>query len=357
MKRLIALIICVLTLSTTAYGQLVFEKASHDFGKIRETDGPVSCTFRGRNDGSKPVVLLDVVTTCGCTVPQFSRKPLLPGEQTEITVTYDPANRPGHFRRELEVYSSGRKKIATLEIRGSVTPREKRIDELYPVDAGGGLRLQSTLCALTYLRVGLRTQSAVGYVNASERSITVALRRTEPSGIITVTMPRTIAPGERGTIDIVGLNPREAPRYGTVKEAVAFDVDGHESDVRLLIHGYAVDNPTDSRGKEHPAVQISENFLKFGVVKHRAPVQRRTLTLESTGDADLVIRAVESDNEAVRLVLDAGQRIRAGERLEAEVLLDPRLPDFGTLSTYVTVITNDLERPMRRIRITAIIEN
>ncbi|MFR7602383.1 MAG: DUF1573 domain-containing protein [Alistipes shahii] len=99
-------------------------------------------------------MILDVVTTCGCTVPDFSKKPILPGEKTQITVTYDPANRPGSFTKELWVYSSEKRKIATLTVHGSVTPRQKTVEELYPVDAGGGLRLASTLNAFSYIYPG-----------------------------------------------------------------------------------------------------------------------------------------------------------------------------------------------------------
>ena len=76
--------------------------------------------------GDSPLVILDVVTTCGCTVPDFSKKPILPGEKTQITVTYDPANRPGSFTKELWVYSSEKRKIATLTRAGSVIPAENR---------------------------------------------------------------------------------------------------------------------------------------------------------------------------------------------------------------------------------------
>ena len=147
-RQFITLIILMLC-GLTARGQQVlsFENPTRDFGTIREADGPVSHTFTGVNRSDKPLVILDVVTSCGCTVPRFSKQPILPGGKTEITVTYDPANRPGIFNKDLTVYSSERKKIATLTVQGSVTPRPKSLEELYPIDAGGGLRLTTTLNA------------------------------------------------------------------------------------------------------------------------------------------------------------------------------------------------------------------
>ena len=86
-------------LSCLAQSGLVFDRPAWDFGTIRETDGPVTHRFVCRNEGEHPEVILQVTTTCGCTTPRYTRKPILPGEEAEITVTYDPANRPGNFSR------------------------------------------------------------------------------------------------------------------------------------------------------------------------------------------------------------------------------------------------------------------
>ena len=90
-KRVISLILLALcALTAPAQERLTFQPAEWDFGTIRESDGRVSHTFTGVNRSDTPLVILDVVTTCGCTVPDFSKKPILPGEKTQVTVTYDP---------------------------------------------------------------------------------------------------------------------------------------------------------------------------------------------------------------------------------------------------------------------------
>ena len=176
-KRTILLIIAAFAaLSAAAQARLVFEPDTWDFGTIRESDGRVSHTFTGVNRGDKPLVILDVVTSCGCTAPEFSRRPVAPGGTTQITVTYDPTNRPGTFTKELWIYSDERKKVASITVQGNVTPREKSLEELYPVDAGGGLRLAATLSAFSYIYQGRQTQGAIGYANASDRTIRLSLR-------------------------------------------------------------------------------------------------------------------------------------------------------------------------------------
>ena len=355
-RRHISLIILALcALTAPAHAQLIFTPDSWDFGTISETDGRVSHTFTGENRSDKPVVILDVVTTCGCTVPEFTKRPIRPGEKTTIKVTFDPTNRPGAFTKELGVYSSERRNIATLTVRGSVTPRTKTTEELYPVDAGGGLRLASTLCTFSYIREGQQVQSAIGCINTSNRPVRLELHPKESSGLLAADYPRELAPGQTAEINLMYLNPEGAPRYGSLRDALEVRADGRGNGTLIVAHGIGIDkSPADAR--RTPKVQITENIIKFGPVKHNAPQQQRTFTLPNTGDGELIVRAVETGGK-VATTLTPGQRIPAGSSFAAKATLDPGRQEYGVVTDFVTIITNDPTRPMRRLRATAIVED
>lgn len=355
-KGLIILTACILcALKAFPQKNLVFEPSTWDFGTIAEADGRVSHTFTGINRGDKPLVILDVVTSCGCTAPKFSRQPILPGGKTEITVTYDPTNRPGIFTKDLSVYSSERKRIATLTVLGNVTPRPKSLEELYPVDAGGGLRLTTTLNAFAYLQAGTAKQAAIGCVNDSRRTIRLELRPTVTSGLLRLEYPRQIAPGERASINVSYLNPADNPRYGTVRDALDVYIDGRTNGTVLVTHGIGVDALPEIGEKARPQCEYSENILKFGSVKHAESLRRLPLTISNTGTGELIVRAVEGEGH-VATTLSPGLRLAPGESFRAEVMLDPGAQDYGVMSEHLVVVTNDPVRPMRRIRVTAIIE-
>ena len=347
----------LLLLTVGVQAQLVFEPSSHDFGTVREVDGPVSHTFTGVNRGDEPVVLLDVVTSCGCTVPEFSRKPVLPGAATRVTVTYDPANRPGMFSKELGVYSSDRRKIATLTVSGKVEPRPKSIEERYPVDAGGGVRLSTTLNAFSYIALGREVHAAVEFVNTSDKAVAFRLRPKTASGYLHVAAPERIAAGESGSIDIAYRIPAEEPHYGTVNDALEVEVAGRSNGTVLTAHGIAVDDPAAYRGKPAPAMRLSTNIVRFGTLKHAAAAaaEKRTFTLSNEGDAALTVRAVES-NGRVCTSLRAGQRRAAGESVAVEVSLVPQESDYGPLLDRLSIITDDPARPMRQVRVVAVVE-
>ncbi|MDE5708573.1 MAG: DUF1573 domain-containing protein [Alistipes sp.] len=355
-KKHIVLIITLLCSAFAAQAQLSFEAPAWDFGSIRESDGRVSHTFTGVNRGSVPVVIVDVVTSCGCTIPEFSRKPVLPGDSARITVTYDPMNRPGAFSRELGVYTSERKKAASLTIRGSVVPREKSLEELYPVDAGGGLRLDGTLCAFTYVYQGGQRQMSLGYVNASDKVLRLELRPEHVSGLLSVDYPRQIGPGAQGEINFRYAIPAGTPRYGTLRDALAVRVDGRDSGTVLVAHAIGADNPASVDKSVAPQARPSALIVKFGSVKRSAPLQRRSFTFSNTGAGDLIVRAVENQGR-VAVTLKPGDRIAPGGERTVELLLDPARQEYGVLTDQLLLITNDPARPMRRLRITAIIED
>lgn len=71
---------------------------------------------------------------------------------------------------------------------GERHPRQKTVEELYPVDAGGGLRLASTLNAFSYIYPGRQVQAAIGYANTSKRPVRLELRPETTSGALRPTI-------------------------------------------------------------------------------------------------------------------------------------------------------------------------
>lgn len=337
-----------------AEAQLRFDRTTHNFGTIAEAGGKVECSFRATNEGDRPVVILDVVTTCGCTVPSFSRKPIRAGETAEIRVSYDPYNRPGTIDRKLHVYDANRNRLAVLTLTGQVTPRERSVEERYPIALRRGVRLSNTLVTFTYLYIGQPMRSALSLINTADVPRAIELRPTTQSGLLEVEYPTRLAAGERSAINFSYLVPREQPRYGTVRDLFEVWIDGERSEQLLMVHAIVVDRPTKSE-KEHPAkVELSENILKFGAVKAASKPQRRVLTIRNAGEGVLRLRKVEGNR--LRTTFAHEVALAAGEEHAIEVIFDPSQADYGFFSEQLLLITNEPDRPMRRVRVTATVE-
>lgn len=109
----------------TAEGQpgISFTQTTHDFGVIPENGGSVTTTFEFTNPGDGPLLIINASASCGCTRPEYPRKPVKPGKKDKITVTYNPKGRPGEFTKNVTVRTNvkGKKKVV-LKIKGNVTP-------------------------------------------------------------------------------------------------------------------------------------------------------------------------------------------------------------------------------------------
>lgn len=71
------------------FPKIEFDKTEHDFGEI-EAKTAVETVFKYKNTGDAPLVITDIKSSCGCTVPQdWSREPLSPGEEGQFTVKFN----------------------------------------------------------------------------------------------------------------------------------------------------------------------------------------------------------------------------------------------------------------------------
>ena len=82
---------------------ILFDKTVHDFGEFNEENGMVTCTFNFTNDGGSPLVITNVTTSCGCTVPEWTKEPVSPGKKGYVKATYNPLRRPGVFSKTVSV--------------------------------------------------------------------------------------------------------------------------------------------------------------------------------------------------------------------------------------------------------------
>ncbi|MDG1375374.1 MAG: DUF1573 domain-containing protein [Flavobacteriaceae bacterium] len=71
------------------FPNITFDKTEHDFGQIMNGT-PVETVFSYTNSGKSPLVVTDIKSTCGCTVPQgWNREPLMPGASSQFSVKFN----------------------------------------------------------------------------------------------------------------------------------------------------------------------------------------------------------------------------------------------------------------------------
>lgn len=122
MKKSILTAFALVSFAVTGMSQasLKIEKMYHDFGEVNEGD-PASYSFEVVNTGNAPLVISKVSPSCGCTTPDWTKEPIMPGAKGSITASYGTKGRPGIFNKSITVYSNDTEKPSfTMYIRGNV---------------------------------------------------------------------------------------------------------------------------------------------------------------------------------------------------------------------------------------------
>ena len=123
MKKIFVITLLLICGMTSAMAQEIkFDKLTHNFGTFSEKDPVVSCVFTFTNDGDAPLIINQAVASCGCTVPEYTKTPIKPGEKGEIKVTYNGTGKfPGHFKKSITVRTNGKVEMTRLYIEGDMT--------------------------------------------------------------------------------------------------------------------------------------------------------------------------------------------------------------------------------------------
>jgi len=101
-----------------AQAEMMFKDTLHIFGKIwYQANAEYEFVFK--NTGKSPLIIRDVKSSCGCTVPEWSKKPVLPKEKGIIKVKYD-TKRIGEFYKIITVYSNAKNSPVKLYVQGNV---------------------------------------------------------------------------------------------------------------------------------------------------------------------------------------------------------------------------------------------
>lgn len=120
------LMMLVCALSASAQAEIKFDQLTHDFGTFSEAQPVQKTTFTFTNKGNQPLLINQAIASCGCTVPSYTKKPILPGQKGEISVTYNGKGKfPGHFKKTITVRTNGTVEMTRLYIEGNMTEVKK----------------------------------------------------------------------------------------------------------------------------------------------------------------------------------------------------------------------------------------
>lgn len=326
-----------------ADAKIAFTKTTHDFGTIQEKDGDVTVKFEYTNAGDTPLLVTRANASCGCTSPEYSKKPLRPGETGEITVTYHAKGRPGAFDKSIYVYSNDPKHEKTLlTITGNVIS-STGIRESYSEELGGGLRLKTK--SLNFFDVyptrANRTRTLAVY-NEGSTPMRLAFRNV-PKHIAIESNPEVVQPKAEGIVHITYLTDK-ANDWGSRNDVIDIYVKGQEThmkDNHLLIMADIWEDfsgLTRQQRQQAPEIEVSNSIIDFEKCSHAVT---REITISNNGQEKLTIRKIQNEDfEVFHTTLDK-TTLKPGESTKLHITYDPAKSARRSITQHLTIISND----------------
>jgi hypothetical protein len=115
--------------------EIKFEKEVHDFGTLKQGADCVY-EFKFTNVGKEPLIIQNATASCGCTIPTYSKEPILPGKSGSIKVKYD-GNRVGGINKDITITSNAITSSKVVKITGNILAVPK--EEAFPGTSSSGV--------------------------------------------------------------------------------------------------------------------------------------------------------------------------------------------------------------------------
>ncbi len=326
-------------MSQTVQPKISFEKNIHDFGKFKEADGKVTYKFEFINTGGSDIVVQNVSASCGCTAPRWTREPVPPGGKGFVAATYNPAGRPGSFRKYVTVVSNSNPGSVRLTITGEVMPKPKTIEDDYRY-AMGPIRLKSNHLAFGNLKNTKTSEKRLEIINNSGGPVKIAFERV-PSHITIKAEPASLQPNQKGFL-VATYNTPARNDWGFVIDRMGLKINEISERNYSLVISANIEEDFSALSAEQlaraPVLSVDNPEFKFGKINQGEKVEH-VYVLTNSGKSDLYIRKVKASCGCTT-VQPEKRVIAPGESVNIKTVFNSA-GKVGNQNKTVTIITND----------------
>lgn len=346
--KLLFLLLTSFLLSGTAIPQedtsVTFNSVMHDFGDFGISDGPKTHTFTLTNNSDKPLVIQTVITSCGCTVPEWTREPILPGASGSIQVTYSNDQGPYPFDKMLSVYITGKSKPYILRVRGVVHQKKFTLEDTHPV-VMGTLRLRSREMELGQIRQGTVKTDSVEVINTGRYPL--FLKPVSSHANLSVSAsPFRLNPMEKGSL-VFSVDTRKKEEWGNVLYTVRLLINDKEDPFHVVTVKGSIKLNTSGMSRSEkeraPIPQMNRSAVEFPLTAAGSALEA-DFVLSNKGKSPLIIYKIDTSHDGIAVAIP--RTIAPGSEAPVKVSIPGSVTgDAGEVIYTISLTTNAPSRP------------
>ncbi|MEG2791457.1 MAG: DUF1573 domain-containing protein [Odoribacter sp.] len=333
MKGLLSVVFLLSFLSSFSQAIIDFNGRAHDFGNIKEVNGAVAYNFEFVNTGNAPILVKNVESSCGCTSPEWTKQPVLPGKKGFIKTTFDPKDRPGYFDKTITVYSNARPSVVELKIKGTVEGKTRTILDDYPYELPSGLRLPLEHISLMKVRKGEMKAMSIGVFNNAGKAVAVSFAGLPPHLRMSIE-PQQIDNKEKAVIK-AAYNSALKGEYGLNKDEVTLIVDGKKYSLPVSI--FIEEDFKNVNIATAPLIDADKKYYSFGQTTSGQSASF-TYQLKNNGKTPLKIYRIYTNDD--RVIAEMTKKdLQPGET--APLIVKTKSgAEVGKVTSLISIISN-----------------
>lgn len=349
MKKLMKIsgIVAIALISFSLNAQVIeFDATTHDFGEISETLGTAVHNFKFTNKGDKPLVVTNVAPSCGCTVADWTKEPVKPGESGTITANYKTS--PGQFNKSMTVASNGSPSSIKLYIKGNVLRKPEDLNATHPQTLAK-LKVKNK-GDLVFTQINSQQTSPSKFIevaNTTDSDISISFENT-PEHLLVAAVPQVLPANKKGqiTVSVIG---EKAKTYGLHSNEITIVTNDVKEKIKITdIVSEKIDIKENS---PVPVCEIEKSFIDLGAIT--TTKTNGSFSIKNVGNEDLIIKTFTTDNTAFVPASKKEMKIKAGKTGEYKFSAGGLAKGENAATVYLC--TNDPLKPLLQFAIKVLV--
>lgn len=355
MKQLVLMI--SMGISAIVWGQstnaprIKFVSDNINLGNINENGGSVTETFKFVNTGKKPLKVLSVLTSCGCTTPDWTRTEVKTGDTGRIVTVFNPKGKDGNFFKNLTVITNGDPQNVIISIEGAVYSTNKERQAMFPHQSGNLLMSVSKL-ELPAQKEDKVDTFWVGLFNDGPDMLFI--NKIGTPGMIKADPEKAVLKSQSGVNIMLTYDGKLAKGLGTFIDTIYLGTSDKIEPTKILpVKAKIVqnfDNLTPEQLANAPALTLKQTDGDIGQL-YQGETGTFTFEVTNTGKSDLVIRKVISDCKCIQSEIPKGP-IKKGAKAKVLVSYNSK-GKHRNIEEKVILVANDPNHPETVLKVRA----
>lgn len=350
MKRILTYILLIWSVGIFAQPRFVVDQESKKVGEIL-FQNPVDVVFVLKNKGKSPLEILSVKTSCSCTMVDYPKTAIKPGETCKLTMRYD-AEMLGTFHKEVAVYTNVRKEPYFLTMQGRVVTEKTDFESDFPIDLGN-VRIDVNYIEFDNVNKGKYPTAEIRIVNVDRNPYRPQIMHL-PSYLKAEYVPEIISGGKIGKV-VITLDSEKLDAYGLTQRSIYLsrgmgDKIGEENEINtsaVLLPAFS--DMTESQMANAPRLLLSSDEIHFSNISGKKKLSQ-TINVKNEGKNTLNIKGIQVFNRAVGVSL-SNRAIEPGKSARLKVTVTPAMLKKGKARPRILIISDDPKNAAKTINI------